>query len=449
MTRLKRELITAYNDSRYNKDRDLLCRAPFSNIYFNVIGQAAACWLTFANAPRYPEKSLHDIWFGEYFEGLRNCIREADLTSRCGVCEQNIKRHLFQNTLARAYDNDHTLTRYPLIMEFELSNTCNLGCTMCNGRLSSTIRAKRDGLKPHASPYDAAFVTQLEEFIPHLKEARFNGGEPFLQKICWQIWERIISLNSAVEITIATNGTIWTDKVADILSRGRFRINLSLDGMSRETYESIRVGSNYDKVMENIHKFGAYCRDRGTFFSLMINPMRTNWRELPLFIEFCNRHSYHLAFNTVYRPFHLALWTLPSQELVSIHKALSGIQFEAPFDGNEQKYRNLVDIQILTWAQEQQRREQTGGDYVTEQSLRLQAKDEFSAKLIGAYLDQAALDKATEKLRLLEQKVAKNVNEADFYSILHEAPIEWLKHDFENKNLDELAEAIYYKSKYY
>lgn len=449
MARLDPELLKAYHASRMIRDPERLCRAPFSNIYFNVKGEAAACWLTFFEAPRYPEKSLREIWFGQYFEDLRRRILDADLSERCKVCERNIRNRLFQNPLAKAYDTSHELGKYPSIMEFELSNFCNLGCIMCNGRLSSTIRKNRDALPPQESPYGEKFVDELEEFIPYLKEARFNGGEPFLQKLCWSAWERIIRINPAVEICVATNGTVWNDKVAEILSRGNFRINLSLDGMTKETYESIRVGSKFEKVIENIHRFGKYCRERGKIFSIMINPMRVNWRELPLFVEFCNHHGYYLHFNTIYRPFDLALWTLPSQELASIRDALLSVRFESSFQGNTEKYRNLVENQMGAWLQEQKEREKQKKDHASLQAGKAGAKSEVIERLRGLISDAETLRSATSKLEALEKKVSANVRAPDVYAILLQSPIDWLRHDLENKSLEEMAETLYYRAEYY
>lgn len=64
------------------------------------------------------------------------------------------------------------------------------------------------------SPYNDAFVEQLEEFIPHLKELRFNGGEPFLINAVFRIFEKVEKLNPKLKIVIATNGTVWIARCA-------------------------------------------------------------------------------------------------------------------------------------------------------------------------------------------------------------------------------------------
>ena len=456
MPELSAELLSKYNETRFARDKSLLCFAPFKNIYFNVIGQGAACWLTFFEAPKYPEYSVRDIWFGDYFKQLRNNIKNADLSDRCRVCENNIQNQLFMNPLARAYDTDSPVRDYPSIMELELSNRCNLACTMCNGRLSSSIRKTRDGLPPLESPYDTEFANQLEEFIPHLDELRFNGGEPFLQDICWQTWERVVSLKNTILTTIATNGTVWSDRVENMLKRGNFRINLSLDGMTAKTYESIRINSKFDRVMENIKKFSGYCADRGTLFSIMINPMRANWQEMPLFVEFCNSNGYHLAFNTVYRPFQRALWTLPSEDLFAIQKELSKVEFrqrpsmrEDIFYGNVKKFENLVNNQILTWAIEQKEREALRTDYSFQKRSRQNAGEQLFQKIKAKSFDENLFSKFENKLQFLEDRVKRNVEPDDFYYQLSQLPLDWLVHDLSNKSAEQMIEEIYYRSEYY
>src|ERR1035437_423319 len=64
--------INAYNASREKLNTDHICHAPFSNMYFNVHGDCAPCWLTFIDPDSYREKSIRDIWFGEKYQTLRS-----------------------------------------------------------------------------------------------------------------------------------------------------------------------------------------------------------------------------------------------------------------------------------------------------------------------------------------------------------------------------------------
>jgi MoaA/NifB/PqqE/SkfB family radical SAM enzyme len=157
---------------------------------------------------------------------------------------------------------------YPRVMEFELSNTCNLECIMCNGYFSSSIRKNREHLPPIESPYNDKFVDELDEFIPHLTDAKFLGGEPFMIDIYLSIWERIRKLNPNIRIHITTNGTFLNNRIKDLLEGLKAGIILSIDSVNKETYPKIRVNGSYDKVMENLEYFRDYTKRKSTFLSM-------------------------------------------------------------------------------------------------------------------------------------------------------------------------------------
>lgn len=358
--KLPNKMIESYYQSRTIRDKKFLCHAPFNNMYFNSVGDIANCWLTFDNPEKYTEaRSLKDIWFGEKFTQLRENIKHFDLSKRCTTCLKYIEKQNHTNVLAKAYDNDYPLSDYPTMMEFELSNTCNLECTMCNGLLSSAIRANRDKLPKLKSPYGEKFIKELEEFIPFLHEARFNGGEPFLIKIYYDIWERITNLNPNCKIVIATNGTVLTKKVKEVLDSGNFHINISIDSLIPERYSEIRVNGNLESVLKNFNYFKQYCKLNGRNICVMINPMRTNWEEMPSFVDFCNVNNVHLWFNTIVHPEELSIHALDKKELSKIFNSLSKVSFsknecmtDYAFIHNTALFDNLVNNQIKKWLEQ-------------------------------------------------------------------------------------------------
>lgn len=357
---ITQEILKAYNSTRYTNDLSNLCHAPFNNMYFNIHGQAAACWNTFWGAPTWPENSIHDIWFGDYFNKLRENIQKLNLSEQCYVCEGNILSGNHMATLARAYDNHLGLTKYPRIMEFELSNKCNYECIMCRGELSSMIRKNREKLPPLISPYSVQFAEELKEFIPHLVDMRFNGGEPFLHDLCYTIFDHVAELNPEVEITVATNGSLWTKKVKDTLEKCKFRINVSIDSLDKDNYEAIRIHGNFDRLMNNVNEFSDYCKRNDRIFSVMINPMRQNWWEMPKFVHWCNENDHYLWFNTIVDPEHTSLMKWDRENLKEVYETLSkdqgfkvkqGSKYEDVHASNIEKYNNLVENMIKVWAQ--------------------------------------------------------------------------------------------------
>ena len=436
------EVISSYNKTRQVRNRSLLCHAPFSNMYFNTEGHVAMCWKTFHKHETYSEdKSIMDIWKGENFEKIRAGIKSCNLDFGCQECKKHLLEGNYVNVLSKAYDNDHLHPVYPTIMEFELSNRCNLGCTMCNGNLSSTIRKDREKLPPLPSPYGQKFVEELNEFIPYLKEARFNGGEPFLIKQYYDIWDNIAELNPKLKMVIATNGTVLTSKIKEYMEKSNFHFNISMDGFSPETYESIRINGNFEKLMENLDYFISYCKTNNRTLCIMINPLRQNWWEMPAFVNWCNQKDIHLWFNSIIKPADQALWSLPSAELEKIFRQLSEADLPTPKSGNTaihryniDTYNNLVNQQIKTWLSEALVREQSTNtqddDAETKVSIRVHA-------YFGATRTEEA-DGLLRRLKEVDLLISDDESRTSFYKMVLDNNPETLLEMANEKSTDEL-----------
>lgn len=425
----------------YYKSRDIepryLCHAPFNNMYFNSLGDVANCWLTFDDPEHYDgTRSIRDIWFGEKFSRLRGAIKAYDLDTRCKTCKHHLEVGNHVNVLAKAYDNEFPLGDYPTMMEFELSNTCNLECTMCTGLLSSAIRKNREKLPVLKSPYGDRFVEDLKEFIPHLHEARFNGGEPFLIHIYYKIWDLIHELNPDLKIVVATNGSVLTPRVKKYLERGNFHLNISIDSLDVQTYSEVRVNGDLEKLLGNFTYFRDYCRERARNLCVMVNPMRQNWRGMGKFVDFCNGHGVHLWFNSIIRPYDQAIWNLPSGELAEIYETLSAFVPKERTDTapglykyNTDIYRNLVEQQIKVWHKEALARE-TEKITVADEDSGLSAKERFIRHLDVFLRTQfkerkdeadAARETVYARLALIENHIDGKVSSDSFYGLMMSA----------------------------
>lgn len=350
------EWLKNYNKNRSYKHSKYLCHAPYNSMYFNVYGEVAPCWLTLEKIDSYPQKSIREIWFGEKFSSLRAAMKGTEFHEKCATCRQNLEQGNYVSVLSKLYDYQYKKLEYPTVMEFELSNRCNLECVMCKGELSSTIRQNRDLLPPLEMVYDDAFIDQLEEFIPHLKEAKFLGGEPFLIDIYFKIWEKMALINPGIKITITTNGSVYNQKVKRVLDSLDCNIIFSIDSIYKSTYENIRINGNLERVLANFEHFRTYTSQRKNFMGISVNPLRKNWKELADYVKFCNEKEVSIWFNTVVYPFSEALWTLSANELQEIYEVLSAKTKEIPTGKNHNigqqnidHYINLVEVQIKNW----------------------------------------------------------------------------------------------------
>lgn len=411
------ELVAGYNTTRTAAVHKTFCRAPSVNMYFTQDGKVKVCCNNFHYViGRYPEQSISEIWNSKEAESLRAKMRQFDLSAGCDVCEYDFKHRNFNQVPARHFDGVPAKQGYPGMMEFLLTNSCNLECVMCRGENSSLIRKNREKLPPIVNPYGKEFLEQLEPFIPYLHETRFSGsGEAFSIDLYYEIWDMIIERNPNCLIMVQTNGTILTARGKEMLERGNFEIGVSIDSLQKETYESIRLNARLDKVMANIRYFHAYSQRKNNKFSLSACIMRQNWRELPAFINFCNELNAAATLHKVWWPREYALYNLPEAELAAIYNELSG--FEPPGNTpvelhNRRHYKYFVSV-VKDWMARapQLEQERITAEQLADDELMPYIKEKFTTSIAASDLPEneretnllLCLDKLGEVLLLCNE----------------------------------------------
>lgn len=360
-------LLKEYNKHRPSGAKTLICYVPFSSITFSWLGKVYAC--TYNRnilIGEYPKNSIREIWFGERLKKLQDYIAHNDLSYGCQHCSYFIEKKKFTGLKPQSFDkySDYKKHLYPRVIEFEISNKCNLECIMCNGNTSSAIRQNQDKLPPLPMPYDDAFVEQMREFVPYLKEAKFFGGEPFLVHSYFQIWDVMMEINPTIQIFVITNGTVLTEKVKALLNKGNFELAVSIDSIRKERYEYIRKNANYENVMQNLDYFNTYCKSKGKTMSLSFTTQRANWDELPEVIEFCNKKGISFFNSFLTAPFELSLIFLQSKKLREIYDYLS--KFDLPESNDLEKCNKRVYEDYLKYILHYEEKNRNGIKY-TEQ----------------------------------------------------------------------------------
>lgn len=310
------------------KSKDRLCFAPFTNLYFGIDGSIASCYAQsyIVDYGKYPETSITDAWNSNTAKRTRSLVEDRYLPPACNLCYTQVLERNFDVSYAGVYDQHKPDADFPVSMEFYLDNTCNLECIMCSAENSSLI-AKKNGISKQKSPYTQLFLDELNSFIPNLKHTYFFGGEPFLISIYYDIWEQIINLNRNCIIDITTNGTVVNEKVKSILGKANFNINISIDSLQKERFESIRNNADFETVMKNLDYFYEYCGTKNTQFFISFCPLQQNWEEIPDILEFANKLDAGLVYNRVWNPANSALWTLNPQKIEEIITYLEKFKF--------------------------------------------------------------------------------------------------------------------------
>ena len=298
------------------------CYAPYTSLYFDTVGNVRVCCHNWSyTVGNICSDTISAIWSGPGIQAIRTAVKNYDFTQGCQFCAWQLDAGYSVNIPISKWDK-FTVTaedpKWPQIMEFSISNTCNLECIMCDGELSSAIRAHREKLPPLPAAYSDSFFLELRTYLPHLVKAKFLGGEPFLQAECFRIWDMLIEDGIRIPIGITTNGTQYNARVERVLAYLPAGIVISMDGFTKEMYEGIRVHAKHDSVLANVMLFREYTRSRKTPFSFAYCLMRNNCYDLADFCAFAESIDADVWINVVRRPPALSLYTLPSRQLLAL-----------------------------------------------------------------------------------------------------------------------------------
>lgn len=202
---------------------------------------------------------------------------------------------------------------YPPHLEVELNYSCNLRCPMCTWSVEKAIEKKEDWFS-------------FEDYKKLLKEAVTKGtksirlcyiNEPLIRKDIDQFIQYASDVG-VVDIIITTNGTLLTKDVSKkIIEAGLTKISISLDAVTEETYNKIRVGGNFKTTIKNIHDFLEVRRSLNrTIPKLRLSFVRSkiNDHEYHAFVEYWKDKVDSIGVQNLENPFEYGKFKDPSKK---------------------------------------------------------------------------------------------------------------------------------------
>lgn len=424
--------------------KNLICKAPFNTLFFSMSGEVFFCLKNKEQVlGKYPQNSVKDIIEGEGIKKLRTSFLKDSGLSGCEFCQEQISMGNLDSAFNQ-YSNIPTKKDEITIMEFELSNNCNLACVMCSSIYSSKIKTD----KPSSNiPYDEAFFEQLKPYLPNLSKASFRGGEPFLIPIYYKIWDELLLHNPKVKIFITTNGTVFSPKIERYLLTKQFNISLSVDTLKEETFSKIRVNGNYLNFSRNINQYIALLNKKIISLSFCTCIMTENWEEIPFIFQFCDKNKISIHLNFVEGPSKLSLKYLSKNKLTEIIEYYENNL--NPSDYNTKIYQSII-ITLKNW-----KNNQNSNDTIKKHSTisnMLEVKKIQNANFIlqkEIFYNTIQKHIPEELFKDLEMNILNNekhfpINEdiQYFYLLLNNLPINFLIDSIMNNKIENFSEIM-------
>lgn len=180
---------------------------------------------------------------------------------------------------------------FPIHIDIELNTNCNLKCFMCFQSFD----------KPKVQKMDTSLVKKIinEGAKKGLCSIKFQyRGEPLLD-------DRIVDFvkyakdKGIIEVMFNTNATLLTEeKARGLIEAGLDKLICSVDGYTKEVYENVRIGGNFETVLENIRRLQRIKKEMGKNNPIvrvqMVDTPR-NHQEIAGYINFWRKIADHVG----------------------------------------------------------------------------------------------------------------------------------------------------------
>ena len=175
------------------------------------------------------------------------------------------------------------LLKFPKYFHIETIDMCNARCIMCGIDFDK---------KNSKTMSDDLFQKIVKEMIPwkeHIEKVMpYLDGEPLLDRdICNRI--KLLKDSGIRLVNIATNGSLLSDRIiTNLLDSGLDEIYVTIDSLDKTTYEAIRVGLKFEKVLNQTLRLIEMRNSSGSSLKIRVQMVRqeSNYSEAEEFIKF-------------------------------------------------------------------------------------------------------------------------------------------------------------------
>ncbi|MCP4402801.1 MAG: radical SAM protein [bacterium] len=166
-----------------------------------------------------------------------------------------------------------------LTVRIDIVNRCNLRCKMCYFSLDEVRN------KPRIEMSAQLFQKIAKDLFPLASQLIVSAGA---EPLCAKNFPRMLEIAAPYEIphtAFFTNATLLNqENIPTIIRAGVNVITVSFDGATPQTFEAVRRGADFEKVVENIRLLQKIKKQLGhstpaIHFGVVL--MKSNIRELP------------------------------------------------------------------------------------------------------------------------------------------------------------------------
>jgi len=150
----------------------------------------------------------------------------------------------------------------PHLVDWAITDKCDLNCRHCrgfSGREISTERARK-------------LIDEIAELKPGW--VIVEGGEPLLRDDLFELLG--LMRQKQLEVHLITNGMLLSPHIITALKQLEVKVMVSIDGATAATYEAIRTGASFERVVQAAHD----CAREGMLEAINFTILKMNYTEI-------------------------------------------------------------------------------------------------------------------------------------------------------------------------
>jgi sulfatase maturation enzyme AslB (radical SAM superfamily) len=198
-----------------------------------------------------------------------------------------LKNIAIPNDIKRKYNNiilnELEIAEHKIVLESKprflyctVTSSCNIKCIMCK-------------VYNHHWEISDKLFKSITDLLPTLETVVWQGGEVFLYKNFDELLD--VAGKYKVGQELVTNAILLNEQRILKLINYNVNLGISIDGLTKEVYESIRIGSDFNKLIQNLEILKANLTDKNNL-RLNVLIMDKNIDQIQYYPEFAKKYGF-------------------------------------------------------------------------------------------------------------------------------------------------------------
>ena len=258
-----------------------VCPRPFDTILVDKQGSCYACectsWLP-QSVGNLQVQGLDDILNSR----MRGQMQESVVDGTYRYCNEH------QCTYIREASVLDGKTKHIKNLRLAIDDSCNLRCPSCR----KSLIFHKNGASFRLGVRLADKINEWLHKYPHNIQVHIGSdGDPFASHVNRHFMEQTPRRDN-IKYSVLTNGLLFkefSDRVPHVINNLN-ELGVSIDGASEHTYERLRLGGKWDKVLENLQCMADVKQKNDFRFVMHFVVQKDNWHEMSMMLSLAKDH---------------------------------------------------------------------------------------------------------------------------------------------------------------